>query len=183
MTVQAPFGFMVGNAHGILPNEGVPLSRLLIAPPEPPPPPPPQQYGPAPEAPNRWTAEETQIALGQLAILLRQIANHLPIAQQQAAAAAAPAPSATATTTDPLAFWRNDIGYFFPEIQVDVHFLASGLRPCDGIGMWSQTFEYQILKLPVNMTVAEMVTGDAGACGGEFYIFSPCGGFLCISVK
>ncbi len=152
MAAFAPFLTMLQTAASILPNEGVPFSRLMMVPPEPPPPPPPpQQWGSAPEGTSAWNGEETQIVLAQIAMLLGQLGRQAPTATTQPAVPQAPG------ATDSLAFWRSDIGYFFPERHVDIRFLANGLRPCDDPGMWSQCFEYLDLKLPVNMTVAEMV--------------------------
>lgn len=147
MSAFAPLStFQVGT--GLLPNEGVPFSRWMMVPPEL-----PQQRGPAPEGTGGWSSEETQIALAQVAMLLRQLGRRTTPTATTQPAAPPPAPAAT----DPLAFWRCEIGYFFPEKHVDVRFLASGLRPCDDPRMWTGGFEYQVLKLPVNMAVAEMV--------------------------
>lgn len=147
MTAPAPQP-LFQNAAGLPPNEGVPLSRWVMVPPEP-----PQQNAPATADPGEWTAEEQQIVWAQFAMMLRQLFQALMDAAQ---AGAPPAPP-PAEATDELAFWRNDIGYFFLEKHTTIRFLASGVRPCDHPGLWTQNFEYQSLKLPSNTTVAEMV--------------------------
>ena len=115
--------------------------RGMMVPPEP-----PQQ-----SVPNsaEWNAEELQIAFAQVIMLLNEHRKALTATTQLVAPQVPP--------VYPLTFWKNDVRYFFPEKHTNIRFLANGLRPCDYPGMWNQHFEYQSLKLPVNMTVAEMV--------------------------
>ena len=90
--------------------------------------------------------EETLIAalLGQLRFRQQSPTREAPRALTQA-------------PTDPLGILQHDVLYLFPEKHTDIRFLYNGQRPCDHRGLWTTRFDYQHVKLPITMTVGEMV--------------------------
>ena len=143
-------------SDGFPPNLGMPFIEV----------PAPPQPGPSMLPPRRFQTSDglppnnglpiDERAIGnsensRLSAILLQIQSLLR--GQPCAAAPPPNPA----PKDEVSFVREDVLYLFPEKHVTIHFLYAGHRPCDHQGLWTQNFPYKQVKLPLFMTVGEMV--------------------------
>ena len=148
---------------GLPPNGGVPFNRTFVTPPAASP-----QAVTRPQtmcqhsSPQRfYTAngrppdEDGPLNQSSTESLLAALLGRLQLRQQlPTRAAVRTQPQAP---TDPLGILQKDVLYLFPEKHTNIRFLYNGQRPCDHRGLWTSRFDYQCVKLPINMTVGEMV--------------------------
>ena len=141
-------------SDGLPPNNGIPFAQAPAAPQ----PAPPRRYYTSDGLPpnNGLPIDESSnenSGNSRLSAIFLQLQNLLQGEACISAKAPEPAP-----TKDGQSFVRDDVLYLFPEKHVTIHFLYAGQRPCDHQGLWTQNFQYKQVKLPLFMTVGEMVS-------------------------